>query len=436
MTSRIHRLLVVTLAGLALAPTKAAEPQRLTRDDVIAALCVPYTGAVSNGVDTSTLAGKVMCGYQGWFNAEGDGAHQGWVHWVKGPGTPAPENIKVDLWPDVSECGTNELFDTAFRFSNGTPARVFSSFTRETVLRHFAWMHEYGLDGAFVQRFASGLRHPTSLRHKNTVLAHCREGANREGRAYALMYDLSGLGSNRVGEVMEDWRTLRTRMKLGEDPAYLKHRGKPLVAVWGIGFSDDRQYTLDDGRKLIEFLKNDPEAGGCSVMVGVPTRWREGGHDASTDPALQQVIQLADVVSPWVVGRLRNTNDIAQHAARVMKPDLAWCAERNLDYLPVVYPGFSWHNMYGKTLNDIPRLGGHFFWNQIIAARQAGASMLYVAMFDEVDEGTAIFKCTNEPPGPNFVTYEGLPSDHYLKLAGEAGKLLRGERPPDHDPLH
>jgi hypothetical protein len=56
--------------------------------------------------------------------------------------------------------------------------------------------------------------------------------------------------------------------------------------------------------------------------------------------------------------------------------------------------------------------------------------MIYVAMFDEVDEGTAIFKCTNGPPvGANrFLTYEGLPNDHYLWLTGEGGRLLRGER--------
>ena len=52
-----------------------------------------------------------------------------------------------------------------------------------------------------------------------------------------------------------------------------------------------------------------------------------------------------------------------------------------------------------------------------------GCNMLYVAMFDEVDEGTAIFKCTNDPPqgdGAKFIGYEGLPSDFYLKLVGGA----------------
>jgi hypothetical protein len=61
--------------------------------------------------------------------------------------------------------------------------------------------------------------------------------------------------------------------------------------------------------------------------------------------------------------------------------------------------------------------------------------MAYVAMFDEVDEATAIFKCTNDAPAVDggFVTYEGLPSDFYLKLTGAGGKLLRGEIPATDD---
>ena len=49
-----------------------------------------------------------------------------------------------------------------------------------------------------------------------------------------------------------------------------------------------------------------------------------------------------------------------------------------------------------------------------------------------IDEGTAIFKCTNNPPvgASKFLTYEGLPTDHYLWLVGQGGRLLRGEIQP------
>src|SRR5262249_21538207 len=90
----------------------------------------------------------------------------------------------------------------------------------------------------------------------------------------------------------------------------------------------------------------------------------------------------------------------------------------------------SWHNSHpGARLDEIPRLKGRFLWKQFVEARRAGAAMVYVAMFDEMDEGTAIFKCTNDPPAgkSQFLTYEGLPSDHYLWLTGLGGKLLRGE---------
>ena len=51
-------------------------------------------------------------------------------------------------------------------------------------------------------------------------------------------------------------------------------------------------------------------------------------------------------------------------------------------------------------------------------------------MFDEVDEGTAIFKVTSAPPTQaHFVGYEGMPSDWYLRLVGEGGRMLRGQRP-------
>ena len=402
----------------------AANPEL---EAAIASTMTPFAGKSVHGVDASTLTGKVMCGYQGWFNCEGDGANRSWVHWTKGKGAPSPENVKVDLWPDVSELEADEKFNTDLHHKDGSTAQVFSSYKKPTVLRHFQWMEQHGIDGVFVQRFVGGARSPSFQLHDNTVLANCREGANLHGRTYALMYDLSGLGAGKMEEVMEDWRNLRTRMKLCDDPAYLHHKGRPVVTVWGIGFNDKRAYTLEECRKLIEFLKTN----GCTVMIGVPTYWRELKNDTVKDPALHEVMALADIVSPWTVGRYGTPEQAAKHAEKLVKPDIAWCAEHHLDYLPVLFPGFSWHNMYGSN-NAIPRLKGEFFWTQFKSLKQAGATMLYVAMFDEVDEGTAIFKCTNDVPAePPFVTYEGLPSDYYLKLAGAGGKLLRGELPAD-----
>ena len=107
-----------------------------------------------------------------------------------------------------------------------------------------------------------------------------------------------------------------------------------------------------------------------------------------------------------------------------------------MEYAPCVCPGFSWYNLSktefggGHPLDQIPRQKGKFYWDQFSTALGSGAKMFYVAMFDEMDEGTAIFKCTSQPPtGAHFVSYEGLPSDYYLWLTGQAGKMLRGEIP-------
>ena len=182
-------------------------------------------------VDVSTLSGKLMVGYQGWFNAEGDGAGLGWTHWTRDRRTPTPENIRVDLWPDLAEYGPDELFATGFTFADGKPAELFSSHRRETVARHFRWMREYGIDGAFLQRFPAGLRHEQKRRHLDTVLTNCLEAATAEGRALVLMYDLSGLPGERFAEVREDWERIDAGGRLTGAGAYLRHEGKPLVAV-------------------------------------------------------------------------------------------------------------------------------------------------------------------------------------------------------------
>jgi hypothetical protein len=222
-------------------------------------------------------------------------------------------------------------------------------------------------------------------------------------------------------------------MRLGRDAkdvAYLRHGGRPVVAVWGVGFNDGRRYTLAECEQLVDFLKHDKDYGGNTVVLGVPTGWRTLDADSVNDPALHPILRKGDVISPWTVGRYRSPDGVADHSRRRWREDLAWCGKEKKDYLPVVFPGFSWHNQRPRApLNEIPRLKGRFLWKQYLEAKASGATMIYQAMFDEMDEGTAIFKCTNDPPvgASRFVTFEGLPSDHYLWLTGTGGRLLRGE---------
>lgn len=438
--------MVMVFAAVALAAPRESAPQdEAPRDrppqDRAAALAAmqPYDGEIAaqgaQVVDVSTLRGKVMCGYQGWFTAPGDGSGRGWSHYGRN-GKFAPGQCSIDLWPDVSELADDEKFPTDFRDAAGNVASVFSSHRRPTVVRHFRWMQEYGIDGAFVQRFAVETRPTANFHHVNTVLANCRAGANLHGRAYAVMYDLSGLRRGEMSHVIEDWKLLRDRMRIGRDErdrAYLRHGGRPVVAVWGIGFNDDRGYTLDECEALVRFLKEDATYGDCTVMLGVPTGWRTLDRDCVADPKLHDIIRLADIVSPWTVGRYDSPRGAQEHLRKCLHGDMAWCQEHAKDYLPVVFPGFSWHNLKrGAKLDQIPRRKGEFLWAQYAAARDAGAVMVYQAMFDELDEGTAIFKCTDTPPvgASRFLTNEGLQSDHYLWLTGMGGKLIRGEIEP------
>ena len=410
---------------------------------LVAALFTSCTTPTTVPVNSSTLTGKVMVGYQGWFNAEGDGAKRGYNHWTRGNVMPAPGNVRVDMWPDLSEFPAAERFPTGFVHADGSRAEVFSSYLRPTVVRHFSWMQEHGIDGVFLQRFINSLKRGNSLAANNAVLENVRAGAREHGRVYALMYDLSSLAPGQADVLIADWKKLLRDTRLTSDRSYLRHRGKPLLALWGCGFkSDDKpRPSLDDWRKIITFLKDDKESGGLAIMLGVPSGWRTLNRDSVPDPALLELAALADVISPWTPGRYRTPEAAATHATTYWQPDIVWCRERKIDFLPVAFPGFSWHNMKPEApLNDIPRLQGRFFWSQITAAKRAGADMLYVAMFDEVDEATAIFKVTNAPPvgpgpGVQFVTYEGLPSDFYLRLTGFAGKVIRGKHAVASDEL-
>jgi len=375
--------------------------------------------------------GLVMAGYQGWFNCEGDGAGKGWTHYDKN-GRFEDGSCTIDLWPEMDEYEVKYL--TPFKFEDGSPAYVFSSYDESTVDLHFKWMKEYGIDGVFIQRFFSVLTSQKRLNHNDKVLASAIKAANKYGIAICLMYDIGGMDDSRYKLLFDDWKHLVDDLKLtnqGDKTTYLFHNGKPLVAFWGISAGTRESGHIPEIFDIIDFFRNDPVYGGCSIHLGVPSRWRTLGSDTKHDPRLLDAIMQADVVHPWLVGRFNEQNYEAYRQEEIVN-DVKWCREHGKSYAPTVFPGFSWHNMKDDVSDKIPRNKGEFFWKQIAGAIGSGAEMLYVAMFDEIDEGTAIMKCSHKVPvGKSiFVPIEKeVPSDHYLWLTGMAGKMLRGEIP-------
>jgi hypothetical protein len=384
-------------------------------------------------VDASTMTGKLLMGYQGWFACPGDGSpSSAWIHWFRAQ-NPVAANATVDFWPDVSELDADELFSTSMTYPSGSPAKLYSAYNAKTVLRHFKWMRDHYLDGVFLQRFSSGLSDASSFARMNKVAANVRAGADAYRRVFAVMYDISGHPTNTlVSGLTNDWNYLVNTLQITSDSRYLRHNGKPVIAIWGFGFSG-RPDTPAQAQQVINSFKS----AGLTVMGGLPTYWRTLNNDAQSDPAWAPVFRSFDIISPWSVGRYGDIAGADSFRVNLIVPDMAEAAANGREYMPVIFPGFSWYNLTGGPLNQIPRNGGSFYWRQAYNAKLSGCTMIYSAMFDEVDEGTAMYKLAptaNEIPAQGSwvpLNIDGylLPGDWYLRLANEASKMLRGHIP-------
>jgi hypothetical protein len=396
-------------------------------------------GLRTTAVDASTLDRKLMFGYQGWFGCPEDGSPlSAWEHWFQRGQPAGAATLRVDMWPDVSELAPDERCATPFTLPGGRQAELFSAYNPKTVDRHFRWMQEYELAGVFLQRFTVRLDNPAMLGFRDAVARNVRSAAESHGRVFAIMYDISGHPRESVTEaVKRDWMYAVDTLGVTESPRYLRHRGRPLLAIWGFGFLD-RSPTPEQAAELIEFFKNNPNPRYRVTLVGgIPARWRTLTRDSKDDPAWARVYRSFDIVSPWTVGRFRDARGTDRFYAEEVRQDLVETRRLGIDYMPVLFPGFSWHNMNRTApFNPIPRRGGRFYWRQVERALRTGNTMLYGAMFDEVDESTAMFKvaasASDAPRDLQVVTLdvdgEPLPSDWYLRLAREAQKKLRDTR--------
>lgn len=338
----------------------------------------PYRGPSVKPPDNTTLKGKVMVGYQGWFRTPNDPEGNNWFHW----GGVPQGNFSVDMWPDMSHY-PKEVHEKAadVKLRSGKQAYLFSSNWPGVVDTHFRWMREHEIDGAFLQRFVGSIRSHTN--GPEWVLANVRAAANREGRIWAVEYDVSGGNDATVFEILKkDWIWMVDTFRILEDPNYARENGKPVVFIWGFPFNS-RGFSAPVANATIDFFKNDPKYGGNYVIGGIPSDWRRYPQE------WQDHIRKYECVLPWM--------------SRSYAQDIEDFKKLGLSYYAHVKPGFSWANLMhlptgDETVAYEPRRGGKTYWNMLARAAHAGVDRLFVGMFDEYDEGTAIMPATDDPP--------------------------------------
>jgi hypothetical protein len=392
-------------------------------------------------VDASTLSNKFMVGYQAWHACQGDGSPVNkYIHWGHADNArPSTNDVIPDIWPDMSELGAGELFPASLVLGNGQSAYAYSCYVSNTVARHFKWMRDYGIDGAMHQRFIKDVKldaaHAALL---TTNLLFVRAGAEAYGRIFCVMYDMSNDDPSQVvSHLQSDWSYLTSTVQITNSTRYARHKGKPVVAVWGLGFSGVNVPT-NDAQTIINFFKST----GCTVMGGVPYWWRTLNNDSQTNAGWAAVYHSFDIISPWAVGRYTNQSTADSLKNSALLPDVGYCISNNIDYMPVVFPGYSAHNESGYALNGTARLGGRFFWRQIYNALSSGSPMVFGAMFDEIDEGTALYKLAptmNETPSVPATNYyqffalnvdgESVPNDWYLRVTGQGTHAAHHDTP-------
>ena len=389
-------------------------------------------------VDSTTIRHKVMCGYQGWFKTPGDGTDLGWVHWSRDHKQITPTTLTFEMWPDMTAYPREESYPApGFTRPGGSQAYLFSSNNPSTILRHFLWMREYNIDGIWLQRFVIGLPGVRPVQPQYlpllSLVHNTQDAACRTGRTWALSYDVAPTPTEKIYDALvADWKKM-VDDKLTADPRYLHERGLPVVQIWGFYYKNKGNLiTPEVGNKLIRFFK---QPGPYHAYLVGGGNWDSGKNP---DPQWQEMFRQFDAYTPWNIGnRSIDSNKVVHASMGWWKEDRRAFESRGQLWIPTVYAGFSWDNLTKSApgSSNIPRRGGHFLWEQFVElSKMGGIDTIYLAMFDEVDEGTAIFKVTSTPPTQgHFVGYEGLPSDWYLRLVGLGEKMLREKQavPPE-----
>ncbi|KAH6652755.1 hypothetical protein BKA67DRAFT_300843 [Truncatella angustata] len=371
----------------------------------------------ASAIDTSTLNGKFFVGYQAWFRKPHEG--NGNSHWTTDRDTPEIGHVGVDMIPNVTGYPPECLFDTPFTKSDGSLVQFYSNNCEGVVDLHFKTMSEYGISGAFLQRFY-GYIHETNGNWVE-ILNYAKKAAEKYGRGFVIEYDLNGASSATSDVAATLLADLAALSDITSSPAYMRHDGKPVIEIWGVGIVSE--VTAEDAVNTVTALKN----AGYYVILGVQQAWHAELVENRT--GYGNAFKLADMIQPWTVGAYGNDNYQDFHDGRQAVEDTEALHELGIESSIVVWPGGSSSNANpSETFDHFPRFNGSFYQKQLEGAVGMKPSFVFGAMFDEVNEATAIYPVLRNSELPTNQRFLGIDDDAepdaYLKMAGNAAAQI------------
>ncbi len=267
----------------------------------------------------------------GWFAWPGDSSSANrWIHWFHSPGThPTAENLHIDLYPEMDEYDNYDLMESKVMMKDGSRAKFFSSVRPKVVLKHFEWMRDYGITGAFHIRFMSKMSDPDVRERRTMVLRNVKNAAEETGRLFAVSYNIVGANPDglMLEELKSDWMRLVEEEEITQSSQYIRQDGKPVLRIFGIGFD---LVNISDTHQIVDLVNWLQNSASVYLIGGVPSQWRIGGKDARSDPDWKNIYDSLDGIQPWHVGRWKTINSFDDYYRKIISPDAEYCDSKGI----------------------------------------------------------------------------------------------------------
>ncbi len=356
-------------------------------------------------------------------------------HWSRNGNEPCEGNVGVEFLflPEMYEANGAQLEELSeYRNLDGSPVKIFSSLDPAVIRTDLRNMVAAGIGTVSVQIFLTGTIN--NMERNYALIRMYLKYANEYKLKFRVEIDITGVIESELTERLKEfWIELNRRIDIHES-FWEKINGKPSLAIWGLGFIN-RPGTVWEAIDIIKWFKTG-EKNPVKVYLegGVPFYWHTGSGDSKSN--FIHAFVLFDCVSPWSIGRFDYEN--FDSVKFTIKEHIEVCRKHNISYRPVLWPGFSWHNLMSRksavtwlAIDNtqpylIPRLKGEFLWKQFRFYKELGLSDLSYAMWNEDDEGTAFFSHQVDPhklPSGMLIPDKGATSpDFYIRLITEINR--------------